>query len=223
MGVVLPIPSLLRILLLLAPPSSVYVSASPTQTPYLTVTFARIFGTYQQCHDLGHGYIPLSVEGRDLRISFSGESTGQGEEGVEFVKIRKGGGTENGKLVGVGGGGGGEADEETLFRWDMEGRISHKETRCLDLTEPESLIDAPQLGLVNLVQFWTCDGGTNQQWVALQNSRKIASVAHPGLCLSPLELGDEDVLGGVECGVAREIEILEFFSCFFRFCMHPYY
>lgn len=81
----------------------------------------------------------------------------------------------------------------------------HTENQCLELAEPEYLIDEPSLGEVTLAQFYICDGEPNQQWVALRDTRKISNVAKPNLCLSPV--CDNGLLGAVDCRNAKDIGV----------------
>ncbi|KAF8415823.1 hypothetical protein EV426DRAFT_699059 [Tirmania nivea] len=55
------------------------------------------------------------------------------------------------------------------------------------------------------IQVYTCDGGLNQEWVALRDTRKIANVGKPNLCLSPI--GDSGLLGAVDCSNAKDIGV----------------
>ncbi|KAF8477384.1 hypothetical protein BDZ91DRAFT_22421 [Kalaharituber pfeilii] len=173
--------------------------ALPSPSEYLSVTVVNILGQHRHAYVIGPGYVPTSLIDKDLRFAFAG--TNWDHHCLEA----EGGETGNGKLLRVTDNCG-WWQNDAIWKWDMHGRITHSESRCVDLDDPETLLDAPELGTLNLVQFWTCDGSPNQQWVALKDSRKIANVAKPGLCLSPV--GDKGLVAAVNCKHAKDIGVV---------------
>ncbi|KAF8459143.1 hypothetical protein BGX38DRAFT_325801 [Terfezia claveryi] len=203
-------PVLTQFLALLALVKPSQGTPTPAAEHYLTVSVVSILGFPQHAHRLGPGYIPTVFIDKSLRFAYSGEDWDR--------QCMEASDTTNGKLVRI-------TDncifwqKNALWNWDVKGQIifstyrllnlhpfnRHTENQCLELDEPEYLIDEPSLGEVTLALFYTCDGEPNQQWVALRDTRKIANVAKPNLCLSPV--GDNGLLGAVDCRNAKDIGV----------------
>jgi len=187
------------LVLLLLNLTHAYGAATPAEN-YQKVTVVNILGHPQHARVVGPGYVPSKFIDKDLRFAFSGDDWDK--DCLEAPA----GDTTNGKLAKV-------TDScevwkpDSTWKWDSSGQIIHAPNSCLDLSDPETLLDAPELGKLNLVQFYTCDGGKNQQWVVLRAKSKIANVARPDLCLSPL--GHEKLLVAVDCRNAKNIGVTE--------------